>query len=648
MTARSPDKQDLHWVLGGLALVMALHVSHLALWVTIFVSLLGVWRYLIARYHWPLPRTYVLMPLTLLAAIGILFSYRGLFGRDASVELLALMLMLKLMEAKSRRDYVLLILSGYFLTITTFLFSQSMAYGAAMLAPTFALTAGLVGISHSGHQPGWQLQTRTAGMLLLQAVPMMLVLFILFPRIPGPLWGLPQDANKGMSGLSDSMEPGNISELILSGAIAFRVEFEGSVPPSHQLYWRGPVLWHFDGRVWTMASPNLPIEKESLHVSGEPVHYRMTLEPSNRRSLLLLDLPNTYPSESQVTRDHQILAQQPVRRRIRYEATSYPEYQLATEISPREIELTLQIHDFENPKTRALAQSWQEAGLGPSEIVQQALRMFREQPFVYTLQPPLLGSEPIDDFLFNTRRGFCEHYASSFAYLMRAAGVPARVVTGYQGGEFNPSGNYLIVRQSDAHAWTEVWLEGKGWVRVDPTAAVAPSRIESGIFFSVQENSLLPLLARQEYPRLRKLYLNLDAIDNAWNHWILEYNHKRQLELLSRLKGHQLSWQDLTIVMVITVSLIGLALTAYILRDQKPWMPPIQRLYARFLRKVKRHGVVRGDHEGPLDFSHRAMQAWPEQSQTIREITEIYLHYRYRNQLEPALLSRLKRLIQSL
>jgi transglutaminase-like putative cysteine protease len=628
---RNPDITDLRWLLLGMGLVMGLHIAHFAPWVTVSVLVLGTWRFLIEHYRWKMPSVIVLIPLTVLAALGIMLTYRGLFGRDASVELLALMLMLKLMEAKTNRDFIILIFGGYFLTITTFLFTQSMAYGAAMLLSTFVLTATLVGISHPNGNLRWQFQAKVAGSLLAQATPIMLALFLLFPRIPGPLWGLPQDTNQGVSGLSESMEPGNISDLTLSGKIAFRVEFEGNPPPSSNLYWRGPVLWHYDGRSWTKASQNLDIPNESLTVRGSATRYNITMEPSNQHPLLLLDMPVELPPDSTITRDFQVLSKQPVRTRIRYEASSHLDYALGVDVNERTLELNLQIPDIDNPRTRALAQQWLDQGKNPEAIIQTALSMFREQDFIYTLRPPLLGVEPIDDFLFNTKRGFCEHYAGSFVYLMRAAGVPARVVTGYQGGEMNPVGNYMIVRQSDAHAWAEVWLAGKGWVRVDPTGAVSPFRIESGIETAIPDSNVLPLLARKHYPLLKKLYLNLDAVDNAWNHWVLEYNQKRQMELLSRLAGAKLSWIDLAIAMAVSVGIVGLTLTYFLLRDHPSNTDPLQRIYLTFLRKIKRRGITRHPHEGPVDFSKRAIKQLPNKAGEISLITGIYTELRYGN-----------------
>ncbi|MDX9951151.1 MAG: DUF3488 and transglutaminase-like domain-containing protein [Methylophilaceae bacterium] len=647
MQAREPGIIDLRWLLAGLCLVMALHLHHFALWVTLSVLVLIAWRYLLAHYRRPLPRIYILMPLTIIAGIGIMLNYRGLFGRDASVELLALMLTLKLMEAKTRRDFLLLIFGGYFLTVTTFLFTQTMAYGAAMLLATFTLTATLVGVSHPNGNLHWRFQAKTAASLLAQGAPIMLALFLLFPRVPGPLWGIPQDANKGMSGLSDTMEPGEISELTLSGDIAFRVQFEGKPPPPNQLYWRGPVLWHYDGRSWTMANPKLQLPAESLQLRGNPTRYTITMEPSNRSSMLLLDMPGQLPDNSTASADLQVLAKSPIRQRIRYQASSHLDYTLARDAHPRALQLNLQIPDFDNPQSRALAQSWVDAGKTPEAIVQTALDMFRDGEFYYTLRPPRLGRQPIDDFLFNTRRGFCEHYAGTFVYLMRAAGVPARVVTGYQGGELNPVGDYLIVRQSDAHAWAEVWLDGRGWVRVDPTGAVSPSRIEYGIETAIPDESPLPLLASNKFPLLKKMYLNLDAIDNAWNHWVLDYNQKRQMEFLSSLAGSKLSWQDLAIAMMVAVGVVVLLLSYFIVRVHPARKDELQRLYAVFLRKLQRRGVTHEPQEGPLDFAARAGRALPQQAAQIARITDLYTQMRYRDRTTPESTELLKWLIKT-
>jgi transglutaminase-like putative cysteine protease len=389
------------------------------------------------------------------------------------------------------------------------------------------------------------------------------------------------------------------------------------------------VLWHFDGHAWRTSSQLLRIPRESLHVNGAPTLYSVTLEPHNRNWLLMLDMPTIVPTNAYQSRDLQVLSRDPVRTRIRYEGSSNFNYTLSENLSDRERELALQIPDGENPKSIELSKQWAHQAKTADEIVQSALSMFRQQNFVYTLSPPRLGENPIDDFIFNTKRGFCEHYASSFVYLMRAAGVPARVVTGYQGGEVNPVGNYLIVRQSDAHAWAEVWIQGRGWVRVDPTAAVSPSRIESGIESALPPSDTMPLMARKDYPFLRKLYLNWDALNNGWNQWVIGYDQKRQMELLSRLAGSQLSWQDMAIALMVSVAFIGLVISYFLLRDKRIKMDPLQRLYLEFLRKLESAGLKRQANEGPQDFGQRAMQRLPAKADTIWQIIETYSNLRY-------------------
>lgn len=591
-----------------------------------------------------MPRLVLLLPLTALVSVGILVTYRGLFGRDASVALLAVMLALKLMETQTRRDSILLIFGGYFLTITAFLFNQSMLVGAFMLLPLAALTATLVGISHPDGKLPWPFQAKLAGSLLAQATPVMLVMFLLFPRVPGPLWGVPRDAYSGMSGLSDHMEPGAISQLSLSAAIAFRVEFQGRIPANEQLYWRGPVLWNFDGRTWRMDNASLP--PETVQAQSAPALYTVTLEPHNRNWLLMLDMPTVLPQDALLSHARQVLSKRPVRIRMRYDGGSVFSYVLDSELGEQEHRMALQLPPMGNPRSRGLARQWVNEGKAPAEIVQAALTMFREQPFVYTLTPPLLGVNSMDEFLFDTRRGFCEHYSGSFAYLMRAAGVPARVVTGYQGGEVNPVGNYLIVRQSDAHAWVEVWLEGRGWVRVDPTAAVAPQRIESGIS-AVPAAEALPVLARRDFSLLRKLYLNWDAVNNGWNQWVLGYNKQRQMELLSRLTGSQLSWQDLAVALIAFVSSVLLAISLLLLKGRHGNTDPLQRLYAEFLRKLEKAGLKRHRHEGPKDFGRRAAHRLPGQAHAIEDITDTYINLRYRSDLHPQALASFKQRIKA-
>lgn len=632
----------------GLALVMLMVLPYLTPWVGAFVALLLLWRLLLDNYRWALPRVWLLLPLTLLAGLGIMLSYRGLFGRDASAALLCVMLALKLMEAKSTRDIMLLIFAGFFVTITAFLFNQSLLVGLYLLLPVFVLTLTLLVTSlpqtQSSDQSArkqWQAQGRLAGQLLLQSLPIMLVLFVLFPRIPGPLWGVPEDSYKNMTGLSEQMSPGNISQLTRSYATAFRVDFKADIPKPQQLYWRGPVLWHFDGRTWRMRQ-DFPAQggHESLQVRGAEVEYAVTLEPHNRRWLLLLDMPNRLPEEAMVTYDMQVKSSEPVRLRKRYTAHSNLDYTLGASLSEHDRMLATQLPDDENPRSFALAAGWRQQGLAPEQIVEAALQMFRSEAFFYTLRPPILRQHPIDSFLFQTRSGFCEHYASSFVFLMRAAGIPARVVSGYQGGEINPVNHSLIVRQSDAHAWAEVWLQERGWVRVDPTAAVSPLRVESGIDAALPENADLPLLARNDYPLLRKLYLNWDAVNHHWNQMVLGYDQQKQMDVLRRLLGDTLAWQDLVILMMLALLIVALALGFWLMRGSYQARDPMQKLYQRFLRKLAVHGIRPAIGEGPQDFYLRAAIALPKQAAWIKIFGQNYVRLRYARGDDSELLQR--------
>lgn len=618
--------QHLKFLLFTLAVILALHSLNLPVWVTLTSIGFGVWRYLLERYKWPMPRVWTLISINLVIGLGLLLTFRHMFGRDASLSLLVLMCSLKLLETKTLRDYVLVIVIGYFLVGILFLFNQSITTFLLSIPPLILLTATLINISLVKPQ-SYQFLISLSGKLLLQAVPVMLILFVLFPRIPGPLWGIPQDTFSGMTGLGDSLQFGNISKLTQNSTIAFRVKFKGAIPANQHLYWRGPVLWHQYKREWLMPSKNIGLPQESLAVHGASLNYTITLEPHNRTWLLLLDMPTRVPKIGKMTHDYSAVSSEPIRSRIRYDASSNAEYQLGTTLSERERVMSLQITEGENPRTLQLAKSWQS--LSPTEKIQQALQMFKNEPFVYTLSPPLLGDDPVDAFLFETKKGFCEHYATSFVYLMRLAGIPARIVTGYQGGEFNPSGGYVIVRQSDAHAWAEVWLENQGWVRVDPTAAVSPQRIEQGISEALTDVEKLPIFSRRDYPLLRKVFLNFDSINNEWNQWILGYNDEKQFDFLSNLTGRNVTLQDMIIWMMSAIIFVMSVTSYFLLRKAKLARNPIQKTYQQYLNKLNAIQLQPYPYEGALDFAERTALVLPSQRDEIMQIARHYNALQY-------------------
>lgn len=621
--------KNILWLLASLVLVAAPHVPRLPPWVALLSGLLVLWRLYIAQRGLHLPPRRLLLTITFAGLIGTYLSHGMLLGRDAGVTLLILLASLKLMEMRTLREALLVIFLGYFVVLTNFLYSQTIPTALYMLVVLLVITATLIGFNHVTGQPTIRKRLRLAGILLAQSVPMMLVLFVFFPRVQGPLWGLPQDAYAGVTGLSDTMTPGSISQLSLSDAVAFRVSFDTPIPKTTQMYWRGPVLWYFDGRSWSpgRAPYYRPPDYEA---TGEPVRYTVTIEPHNKRWLFALDLPATLPPEGAVSSDYQVLARAPVRTRIRYAASSYLNYRTSLREFRTELQRALLLPPGINPRARTLAQSWRQNAEGDAAVVRQALAYFRTEPFFYTLRPPLLGDQPVDDFLFNTRRGFCEHYASSFAFLMRAAGVPARVVTGYQGGELNPVGNYVIVRQADAHAWAEVWLGNQGWVRVDPTAAVSPLRIESGIAAAVPSSDPLPGMVRSDSQWLKNIRLSLDAAANSWNQWVLGYGPQRQIEFLSRAGMSVPDWKNMAVALFAGTGILLLGFAGWMFWRLRPALrDPVQAAYVRFCGKLARQGTPRRPSEGPKDYAARLGRLRPELAEGVKRISGLYIELRY-------------------
>jgi transglutaminase-like putative cysteine protease len=475
--------------------------------------------------------------------------------------------------------------------------------------------------------------------LFLLAAPLTLVLFVFFPRIQGPFWGMPGDAAGARTGLSDSMEPGKIAELTLSPEIAFRVQFQDAVPPAAALYWRGPVLGNYDGRRWLpLAATTLP-PSTRVAVGSKQVRYQVTQEPSGRQSLFALDVPVTTPTlQHQAVRiqpDMQILAAQAITERVRYDVASSLEYRLQADESPVVLRDWMELPPGFNPQTYEFATRLRSRSANDLEMVDAVLQMFREQKFSYTLRPPPVGRHGVDDFLFSTRAGFCEHYAGAFVVLMRVLDIPARVVTGYQGGELNLVDGYLTVRQSDAHAWAEVWLAGRGWVRVDPTSAVAPDRVERNLAANRPQVDFGNLLFFKGAggpwsTALQKWRDNRDAINNAWNQWVLDYTPARQRGFLQSLGIDDPDWGTLA-ALALTLGAVVMALIALPLVRNQQKMDPAERLYRRLCDELSRAGLPRAVHEGPLTYRTRLREAAlsPARQRAVLAFLELYESLRY-------------------
>lgn len=619
---------NLGAILLSLALVGAPHASHLPAWITVFGAVMLGARFWLGWKRRPLPSRWLLIATALACVVGIALSYRTLYGRDVGVALLTVMTCLKLMEMRTHRDTVVVMLLAYFLVITNFFYSQTIPTALYMLFVVWIATASMIALQHRASRPRLFPVLRHSGAVIMQAVPVMVVFFLLFPRVQGPLWGLPQVNLAARTGLSEEMSPGDVSVLGLSDEVAFRVLFEGPPPRPSQLYWRGPVLSTFDGQTWH-AGVVLAVQDLAFEPLSEPLRYTVTLEPHDRRWLFAIDAPMAPPPEGLLMNDMQMRAKRLVRERLRYSMESVLDYRFGAAERRFELESALRLPSGFSPRARALAAQWRQESGDPKQIVDKALAMFRQQPFIYTLAPPQLGDDPVDEFLFTTRSGFCEHYASSFAFLMRAAGIPARVVTGYLGGEVNPVDGYLVVRQSEAHAWTELWLAGEGWVRIDPTAAVSPLRLEAGLSAAVPESERSALAAaRADW--VRQLRYAWDAVANSWNQWVLGYNPERQAQFLTRMGLKEVNWQNMAIALMVASGIVVFALAGMLLlRLAGKRQDPVLRLYERYCAKMGRRGARRLPSEGPLDYAARVAQQFPELAEHARRVSTLYVALRY-------------------
>jgi len=571
------------------------------------------------------------------------------------------LLCLKLFEIKSFRDVALIINLALFSIVINFLFNQSIPVAFTMLFALVFLFTALIGFQHDYKElnkvkplplkliHSYEKQHfKLAFKMLAQAIPFAIVLFILFPRVNGPLWGLPEDAFSSTTGLSDKMSPGRISQLSNNSSVAFRVKFDSTIPSANKLYWRGPVMWNFDGYDWTApVSERIALNKFKFTALGEKIQYSITLQPHNDYWMLALDIPSTLPANSQLSTDMQVLSVLPIQKLKRYNLSSYTNYVLP-ENSKISMQRYLKLPESRSNepgsnlyKSRLLMDKLKDSS-NPQNTVNNILNYFSTQDFYYSRQPPLLYNNPIDEFLFETKRGYCEHYASSFTVLMRLAGIPARVVTGYQGGEMNPIDNFMTIRQSDAHAWSEVFLEEKGWVRVDPTAAIPPANIEN-TDDALRLNSALKKpshlfnsswLSKQ----MKQMRFAWDAVNNRWNQWVLGYDNKRQKSLFAAIGIPEITWRGLSQLLFSILGILTGFLAFIIFSSQFNKKNVIQKSYSKFLKKMNKKGLTKALSEGANDFCHRAIIKLPEQQFAIEEITRLYQQLRYKKYNEEQLL----------
>lgn len=621
------DTRDTLFLLANIGWVTILMAGQLPWWCTALTALVLLWRGHCAWRNAPLPSRWWLVLLVALTAGGTLLTHRTLLGQEAGITLIVALLALKTLELRARRDAFVVFFLGLFTLLTHFLHSQSLLTAAGVLLAVWGLLTSLV-LSHMpvGKPPLWA-AARTAGGMALLGAPIMVVLFLLFPRI-APLWGVPADGTTGRTGLSSNMQVGNVASLAEDRSIAFRLRFDGEPPHPSQMYFRGPVLGQFDGREWRMNPPRLgdvfsnadPNRRPgNLSVQGEPVNYEVTLEPSKQPWVMVLDAtpqpPRLADHNLLQTPDLQWLSGKPLRELTRYRASSHLSFRHGPETVTAAIREQTNLPAGFNPRTVALAQQWRtEAGSGvdaDSRLVQRALLHLQTGGYGYTLSPGAYGMHTADEFWFDRKLGFCEHIASAFVILMRGAGVPARVVTGYQGGERNPVDGYITVRQSDAHAWAEVWLPQLGWQRVDPTSSVAPSRTESTARLNPVQGAMGNMLATFNPALLNTLRNNWEALNNRWNQWVLSYSQGTQMDLLKKIGFDTPSWTELGYVLAgfISLATLGGAAWAWWERQQHdPWLRLLERARAR----ARQAGLAADATTTPRQLADRLRAALPE------------------------------------
>lgn len=634
------------WWLFAAALAALLPlVPHLPLWLSATAASGMLWRAWLIWRNGHLPPRWLLILLVVAGCVAVAWSYRGFFGRNPGLALLVIFLALKLLELRSVRDGITVILLACFLLLGGFFFNQGITAAALALGALVVIVAALIALQ-PGPRAGIVPPLRQSAWLLVQALPFMLVLFLLFPRVQGPLWGMPQDAFSASSGLSERMAPGTISQVAQSDAIAFRVRFAADtiVPPAHQQYWRVLTLSDYDGLNWRYR-PSREHEQLAYVPEGAAIDYEITLEPSNQRWLPALETVGLLPPDSNISNDLLLLAHQPVRNRLRYDMRSYPDYRPPAEESQSRLNTALRLPAEGNPRTRALGEGWRARYASDAEILQAATAFFQQQLLSYTLNPPLMREDAVDTFLFEQKRGFCEHFASAFAFALRAAGVPARIVGGYQGGEINPVDGYFTVRQYDAHVWVEAWIRGRGWVRADPTADSMPRRIEGGLRTAVSGDEA-PLLARENYAWLREVRYRLDAVTNAWNQAVLGFNPQRQREVLSRLGMDEPDWKKMTAWLAGLCGLLVAALVLNAIRERTR-RDATQRMWQKFLRKLERKGVMVAPWMGPDTLARHAAAQLPQHAAAIHAITAAYVALRYAHTDETRRVDTLRNLIRT-
>ncbi len=632
-----------------LFIILIPHLISAPFIISLYIIIISAWFFLHTLGVLSLPGAIIRFILMLLALLILLSQYGFFFSQQAFISLLSIMLCLKLLEIKNsqdKRNIFLILFLSYFVLTTHFLYSQSIFFALFAFLNSIILTLMLISFNRKTQANlSYKDNISLISHLFIKALPIAIMLFIFFPRIPGPLWSLPDNSSAGTTGLSDKMYPGSVSSLVDSNEVAFRVVFHNSVPRAEKLYWRGPVLSETDGFLWSQKTP-IALKKafdDVVRQGHNPVSYTITLEAHQQKWLFSLEMPQKIQADTikgfYLSEDMQLLNPNNIQQLTQYHITSVTDFFL-DQVTEDELQRALYLPVGSNPLTYQLGQLWQAQIKDPKKIIHQGLNYFKNQPFYYTKKPDLMIDNPSDQFLFDKRRGFCEHYASSFVLLMRAAGIPARVVTGYQGIEKNDIGNYYVVRQANAHAWAEVWIKDSGWLRVDPTAVIPAARIEADIYqnylerlsFSTLNLPDLSRLTAQQKTTLYNFYKQIkQAIDNiqySWNNWVLGYDTHKQ-NLLLKLLGLNTHWQTLIILLISSLFFLVLIFQLYSLYQQHKKIDKVYHYYTIFIAKLNRAGMSLSSSTGPEAIKQQAMNKLPEKGLLIENIMNNYIQIRY-------------------
>lgn len=610
-----------------MAFVLGVHAPHLPWWFVLMLALMLGWRWWQRRLVTGKVPRWLKLPLLAMLTLAVIVQYGGIFGRAPGAMLAIGLLILKLLETEAARDVRVGISFACFALMTALLFDQGMLTTFVVALGLLPALATLRALEPAQASPTLPRSLLPGLGLLAAALPLALLAFLLVPRLGAPLWGAPSPT-EARTGLSDSMSPGNFTELLTDDRPAMRVSFDGAPPPPDQRYFRAYVMWNYDGRSWRHIKVNrsdpVPIEV------ARSIHYRISLQPSHQRVLPTLDVPLAAPLRATLQRDREVLADRPVNDALSYQLSSALRYRLQLTLDERSRRLGLQLPAHFNPRTRALATQWrQRYGADDAAIVRAALALFHDGGFRYTLAPAPLGRDAVDDFLFDTREGFCEHYSSAFTVLMRDAGIPARVVTGYQGGYWSPLADYLLVRNSDAHAWSEVWLAGRGWVRIDPTGAVRPERVALGASAAAGDQ-----LGWYRSDWLQGLRNHWDIVNRWWDQGVVGFNALRQRGLLTPFGIRDTDTATLGMLLAVSsVLFIAIGLSWALLRRQP--RDALRTTLRELERKLARAGLSRRQGEGPRHYLSRAARALPGQRGELGALMRCYLELRYAHDEPP-------------